>query len=184
MNCVRTERTRPKPACARLYASATPGAGQPLPRPARCCATLRVNGTGCRAVPWFEGAHSLRRCAPFSKSAHLGKSRRFLRRCAPLSKVRTENCASSQFLTPRSFGLVVTGRAHRFLWGLSCATNLQPCTETGIRPPTPPNERTYPHRSDTEPSYCRAVLPCGRQTANIFLAGTNCAADRKQLRSG
>jgi hypothetical protein len=60
------------------------------------CATLRINGTGSRAVPWFEGAHLLRRCAPDSKSAHLGKSRCFLRRCAPFSKVRTKNCAPSR----------------------------------------------------------------------------------------
>ena len=31
------------------------------------CTTLRVNGTGSRAVPWFEDAHSLRRCSPVSK---------------------------------------------------------------------------------------------------------------------
>jgi len=54
-----------------------------------------INGTGSRAVPWFEGAHVVRRCAPFSKSEHLGKPRGFLRRCAPLSKMRTENCAPS-----------------------------------------------------------------------------------------
>src|ERR1700722_7828700 len=30
---------------------------------ARGCATLRVNGTGSRAVPWFEDAHHLRKCA-------------------------------------------------------------------------------------------------------------------------
>jgi len=57
---------------------------------ARGCATLRINGTGSRAVPWFEGAHPLRRCAPVFESAHLGKPRRFLRRCAPSSKVRTK----------------------------------------------------------------------------------------------
>jgi hypothetical protein len=62
------------------------------------CATLRVNGTGSRATPWFEGAHFLRRCAPFSKSAHLGKPRRFLRRCAPLSKVRTKTAPLRRFL--------------------------------------------------------------------------------------
>jgi hypothetical protein len=62
---------------------------------ASCCATLRVNGTGSRAVSWFEGAHVVRRCARFSKSAHLGNPRGFLRRCAPLSKMRTENCAPS-----------------------------------------------------------------------------------------
>jgi hypothetical protein len=44
----------------------------------------------------FEGAHLLRRCAPVSRSAHLGKSRGFLRRCAPFSKVRTKNCAPSR----------------------------------------------------------------------------------------
>ena len=39
---------------------------------ARSCATLRFNGTGSRAVPWFEDAHLVRRCAP--KSAHLRRS--------------------------------------------------------------------------------------------------------------
>ncbi len=61
--------------------------------------TLRVNGTGSRAVPWGPGSKvrtGFRRCALVFESAHLGKSRRFLRRCAPFSKVRTENCASSQ----------------------------------------------------------------------------------------
>jgi hypothetical protein len=43
-----------------------------------------------------EGAHVVRRCAGVSKSAHLGKPRRFLRRCAPFSKMRTENCATSK----------------------------------------------------------------------------------------
>src|SRR5580704_18225900 len=66
---------------------------------ASACTTLRENGTRSRAVPWgrgpAEGAHVVRRCAAFSKSAHLGKPRGFLRRCAPLSKVRTENCAPS-----------------------------------------------------------------------------------------
>jgi hypothetical protein len=38
----------------------------------------RVQGGG----PAFEDAHQIRRRAPKSKSAHLGKSRRFLRRCA------------------------------------------------------------------------------------------------------
>ena len=79
---------------------------QTIEAAASACATLRPNGTGSRATPWFEGAHSVRRCSLDSKSEHLGKSRRFLRRCAPLSKVRTENCASSKFLTPRSFSLV------------------------------------------------------------------------------
>src|SRR5580658_3185024 len=41
--------------------------------------------------PCFEGAHFIRRCAPISTSAHLGKPRRFLRRCAPFSKVRTKS---------------------------------------------------------------------------------------------
>ncbi len=81
-----------------------PGApGSTAPGPGRC-----PGGTGSRAVPCFEGAHPLRRYSPVSKSEHLGKSRRFHRRCSPLSKVRTENCASSKILTPRSFGLVVT----------------------------------------------------------------------------
>ncbi len=60
------------------------------------CATLRLNGTGSRATPWFEGAQLLRRCSPDSKSEHLGKPRRFLRRCSPFSKVRTEKCAPSK----------------------------------------------------------------------------------------
>jgi hypothetical protein len=118
--------SRPKPAAARLYASTAPGPGFSRAGPSRMetkrpsatsacgkeghdscpnkaieaeasdCATLRVNGTGSRAVPWFEGAHLLRRCAPVFESAHLGKSRRFLRRCAPFSKVRTEKCAPSK----------------------------------------------------------------------------------------
>jgi len=67
------------------------------------CATLRVNGTGSRAVPWFEGAHLLRRCAPVFESAHLGKPRRFLRRCAGFSKVRTKNCAPSRNSAPGTF---------------------------------------------------------------------------------
>jgi hypothetical protein len=46
------------------------------------CATLCANGTGSRAMPWFEGAHLVRRCAPELESAHLGKSREFLRGCA------------------------------------------------------------------------------------------------------
>jgi hypothetical protein len=45
-------------------------------------ATLRANGSGSRAKPWFEGAHAVRRCTADSNSAHLGKPRRFLRRCA------------------------------------------------------------------------------------------------------
>jgi hypothetical protein len=58
---------------------------------ARSCATLRFNGTGSRAVPWFEDAHLVRRCAPFSKSAHLENPGDFFedahpfRRCAPKS---------------------------------------------------------------------------------------------------
>ncbi len=59
---------------ARLYATTAPGAG---PRPPA------------------EGAHGVRRCAPISRSAHLGKPRRFLRRSAPFSKMRTKNCAPS-----------------------------------------------------------------------------------------
>jgi len=58
--------------------------------------TLRDNGAGCRAEALPEGAQLVRRCARFSKSAHLGKPREFLRRCAPFSKVRTEKCASSK----------------------------------------------------------------------------------------
>jgi hypothetical protein len=64
---------------------------------ASACTTLRANGTAPpERVPegrWpcFEGAHFIRRCAPFSTSAHLGKPRRFLRRCAPFSKVRTKS---------------------------------------------------------------------------------------------
>ena len=46
-------------------------------------------GTGPR--PCFEGAHCGSKMRNwFSKSAHLGKPRRFLRRCAPFSKMRTK----------------------------------------------------------------------------------------------
>jgi hypothetical protein len=72
----------------------------------------RVQGRGPA-----EGAHPVRRCAPFSRSAHLGKSRRFLRRCAPVYKMRTENCAPSYVLTqkPRSpFDSQCRGPSDRF----------------------------------------------------------------------
>jgi len=54
---------------------------------ARLCAGLLSRSLRSKVRTSFEDAH------PFSKSAHLGKPRRFLRRCAPFSKVRTENCA-------------------------------------------------------------------------------------------
>jgi hypothetical protein len=82
MNFLQTQRARPQQVAARLEASTAPGPGQ---RPG-------------------EGAHSLRRCAPFFESAHLGKPRRFLRRCARFYKMRTENCASSQNGAPRPSG--------------------------------------------------------------------------------
>jgi hypothetical protein len=75
--------------------SPRPLSDKPTEAEASGCATVRANGTGSRATPWFEGAHPLRRCAPLSESAHLGKPRRFLRRCAPFSKVRTKKCAPS-----------------------------------------------------------------------------------------
>ncbi len=74
------KQSRPKSVTTRLYA--------------RTALHPRAVTRGPR--PCFEGAHRLRRCAPFSKGAHLGKARRFLRRCAPISKVRTENCAPSK----------------------------------------------------------------------------------------
>ena len=68
---------------------------------ASVCTTLRENGTApasgyprAAALP-AEGAHGVRRCAPFSRSAHLGKPRGFPRRCAPFSKMRTKNCGLS-----------------------------------------------------------------------------------------
>jgi hypothetical protein len=119
MNFLQTQRTRPKQVAARLEASTAPGAGRALPstapRPARLSSTLRLGSTELAEVrpegsspksgqrP-CEGAHSLRRCAPFFESAHLGKPRRFLRRCARFYKMRTENCASSQNGAPRSSG--------------------------------------------------------------------------------
>jgi hypothetical protein len=75
----------PEPRCHKTIEAETGGG-----------ATLRANGTGSRATPWFEGAQPLRRCAPLSESAHLGKPRRFLRRCAPFSKVRTKKWAHSR----------------------------------------------------------------------------------------
>ena len=45
----------------------TSNASQATKAEARSCATLRSNGTGSRAVPWFEGAQLVRRCAGFRK---------------------------------------------------------------------------------------------------------------------
>jgi hypothetical protein len=63
------------------------------------CATLRVNGTGSRAVPWFEGAHWVRRCAPFLKVRILEnpddsfEGAHAFARCAPKLSIFEERCA-------------------------------------------------------------------------------------------
>ncbi len=76
--------------------------------------------------PAFEDAHRIRRCAPKSKSAHLGKPRRFLRRCAAFSKVRNFWCASSRrrkrgwvFRRRRSPRAAACSAGHRLDWRLS-----------------------------------------------------------------
>ena len=82
--------------CARLRSGFVSTPRIAIEAEASASTTLRDNGTGCRAEALPEGAQPVRRCARFSKSAHLGKPRGFLRRCAPFSKVRTEKCASSK----------------------------------------------------------------------------------------
>ena len=51
---------------------------------ASVCATLRVNGTACRAAACCRRSHPVRRCAPFSRSAHSWK----------IPMISSEMCAS------------------------------------------------------------------------------------------
>jgi hypothetical protein len=61
---------------------------------ARCCGTLRVNGTGSRAVPWFEDAHHFRKCASWKIPMIPSKMRTLLQDAHVKQSIFAERCGA------------------------------------------------------------------------------------------
>ena len=90
--------------------------------------------------PFEDAPARIRRCAPFRRSANLGKPRSFLRRCAAGCKVRTEKCAPSKsgargsgFARFRTGNIIESPAIDfgRFSWEIAPRTEVVVSTTTG-----------------------------------------------------